>query len=115
MNNTQNPKIFISIASYRDPLLFFTLKNAYVNAVHPDNIVFAIVDQNDENQRNQMKKLPFFKQIRYCHIYPEDTLGVSWARSIAYSLYNAEDYILQVDSHTCFEEGWDENLIRQIS
>ena len=108
-------KIFISLASYRDPMLFFTLESAYSHAVHPENIVFGIVDQNEVNQRHEMEKLPFFAQIRYCHLYPEDTLGVSWARSIAYSLYNDEEYILQIDSHTCFEEGWDENLIDQLN
>ena len=115
MSNTQSQFIFIPIASYLDPLLFFTLNSAYKNAKYPKNLVFGVVDQNFTNQREEIKKLPFADQIRYCHLFPEDTLGVSWARSIAYSLYNGEDYLLQVDSHTYFEDGWDEKLINQLN
>ena len=30
------------------------------------------------------------------------------------SLYNDEDYFLQVDAHTVFEQDWDENLIKSL-
>lgn len=112
---SMKPTIFISIASYRDPMLLFTLQSAYSQASSPESIFFGVVDQHDLPQRDKFQKLFFFSQIRYCHLYPEETLGVSWARSIAYSLYNGEDFILQVDSHTYFERGWDESLIGQFN
>jgi len=40
-------KIFLSISSYKDPLLVNTLQSAYENAHHKENIVFAVVDQSD--------------------------------------------------------------------
>ena len=40
--------IFLSISSYKDPLLSNTLQSAYKNAHQKNNIVFAVVDQNEE-------------------------------------------------------------------
>jgi len=106
-------KIFVSLAAYCDDMLEFTLKSAYNSAKNKENIFFGVVDQNYENQRELIKTLDFSEQIRYCHTFPDDTLGVSWARHLVFSLYDNEDYFLQVDSHTYFEENWDENLINQ--
>lgn len=104
--------IFVSIASYLDPMLFFTLDDAVAKAVRPDLLSFGVVDQHGEDQRAAIAALPFARQLRYVHVHPEDTLGVSWARSTAFSLYNGETFLLQIDSHTLFEHGWDEQLRR---
>ena len=101
MNNT----IFISLASYCDDMLEFTLKSAFNSAKNKENIFFGVVDQNHVNSRDTIKSLEFSNQIRYCHIFPDDSLGVSWARHLCFSLYNNEEYFLQVDSHTYFEEN----------
>lgn len=102
--------IFVSIASYLDPMLFFTLDDAVAKAVRPDLLSFGVVDQHTRDQRAAIAALPFARRLRYVHVHPEDTLGVSWARSTAFSLYNGETFLLQVDSHTLFEHGWDEQL-----
>jgi hypothetical protein len=94
-------------------MLEFTLKSAFNSAKNKENIFFGVVDQNHVNSRDTIKSLEFSNQIRYCHIFPDDSLGVSWARHLCFSLYNNEKYFLQVDSHTYFEENWDENLIIQ--
>lgn len=104
------PRLFISIASYRDPMLFFTLSDALAKAARPELLSLGVVDQHHEDQRAMVAALPFARQVRYLHLHPQDTLGVSWARSIAFSLYDGEDFLLQVDSHTLFEPGWDEQL-----
>jgi hypothetical protein len=108
-----NQNIFISLACYRDPMLFFTLRDAVDKAVHPERLRFAVVDQHDNSQRDLIAGLPFAGLVRYVHVPLQDTLGVSWARNLAYSLYDGEQYLLQVDSHTCFEPGWDASLRRQ--
>lgn len=108
-----NQTIFISIASYQDPLLWFTLRHAHAMAARPELLRFAVVDQHSEDQRAIVKLLPFASQIRYCHVDPQDTLGVCWARNLAFSLYDGEGYLLQIDSHMCFEPEWDNNLRRQ--
>lgn len=105
--------IFISMASYQDPMLFFTLNDAFFKAARPELLRFAVIDQNSAEQRAAIKALPFAAQIRYVHIHPQETQGVSWARNLAFSLYDGETFLLQVDSHTCFEQGWDSNLRKQ--
>jgi glycosyltransferase involved in cell wall biosynthesis len=66
-----------------------------------------------EDQRAAIAALPFANQVRYVHVHPEDTLGVCWARSTAFSLYDGEDFLLQIDSHMLFEEAWDDKLLAQ--
>lgn len=104
--------IFISMAAYQDPMLFFTLQHAISKAARPELLRFAVVDQNGSDQRAALAALPYGRQIRYVHVYPRDTLGVCWARSVCFSLYDGEAYLLQIDSHTYFEPGWDD-LLRQ--
>lgn len=106
-------KIFISIASYCDELLFFTLQDCIAKANKPENLVFGVVDQNDATQKDKINELVFAKQIKYVYVNKIDTLGVSWARNIAFSLKDEEDYLLQIDSHMLFEQDWDKTLIDQ--
>ena len=108
------PAIFMSIASYRDMMLFFTLKEAVAKAKYPSSLRFGVIDQSVSDQRELIAELPFSAQVRYVHVKPQDTLGVSWARSLAFSLYDGEKYFMQVDSHTLFEQDWDDILIRQL-
>lgn len=107
------PKIFISIASYRDPVLPFTLDQAMGKAKYPECVFIGVVDQNDQPQHEKIKSLSYADRVRYIHVHAQDTLGVSWARSLAFSLYDGEEFILQVDSHTFFEQDWDETLMNQ--
>lgn len=108
-----NQTIFVSIASYLDPMLFFTLNDAIAKARHPQRLSFAVVDQSAQDQREAIAALPFAPQVRYVHVHPQDTLGVCWARATAFSLYDGEDFVLQLDSHMLFEEDWDEKLLAQ--
>lgn len=108
-------KIFVSIASYCDELLFFTMKDCIEKASKPQNIFFGIVDQNESTQRDEIEKLEFKNQIKYVYISHIDTFGVSWARNIAFSLWDGEEYLLQIDSHMLFEKDWDATLLDQYS
>ncbi|MDL2357581.1 MAG: GlcNAc-transferase family protein [Pseudomonadota bacterium] len=105
-----NQTIFISIASYLDPMLFFTLRDATAKAARPDLLRFGVVDQHRDNQRAAIMALPCGPQVRYLYVDAHDTLGVSWARNLAFSLFDGEHFLLQIDSHTCFEPGWDTGL-----
>jgi hypothetical protein len=105
-------KIFLSISSYKDPLLINTLLSAYNSASDKKNIVFAVVDQN--NHKLDLDIFPFKDQLRYLFLPAEYSRGCAWARSLAQSLYMGEDYFFQVDSHTIFEDSWDEYFISYI-
>lgn len=103
--------IFVSIASFCDPLLEFTINQAISNAKNPSDIFFGVIEQNHSE-----KALKFTsKNIRYVLIDPAHSKGACWARSLAMSLYNDEDWFFQIDSHTDFDQDWDKTLIDQFN
>ena len=104
--------IFISIASYCDPLLKFTITNAFSSAKFPANLRFGVIDQGPLDARLILEGETSRKQISYVHIDKRDTRGACWARALACSLYRGEDWFFQIDSHTLFEQDWDETLIQ---
>ena len=105
-------KIFISIASYQDLLLPITINSAFTNAKFKENLRFGIIDQC--KVKLDFSKAKLKDQISYVHIDPKDARGPCWARSLAQTLLNDEEYFLQVDSHTTFEKDWDVYLIEYI-
>ena len=105
-------KIFVSIASFCDPLLRFTVENALQQATYPDRLTFGIVDQSENSIEDELLAIHPF--ISYLHIDPHHSRGTCWARSLAMSLYNDEHYFFQTDSHMVFEPGWDEDLITML-
>ena len=109
---TKERQIFISIASYRDLYLPFTIDSALSNAVHPDRLVFGICWQFDESENlDRFIHDPRFRIRRYPFTA---SLGYGWSRAEVQKLYDGEKYHLLVDSHSAFAPGWDENLIAQL-
>jgi len=109
---TKERQIFISIASYRDIYLPFTIDSAIANAVHPDNLIFAICWQAHESERlDRFLDDPRFRIRKYPH---SASLGYGWSRAEVQKLYDGERYHLLIDSHSAFAPGWDENLIAQL-
>jgi len=107
-------KIFISIASYRDILLCTTIQSAYDNAAYKDSLIFAVIDQSYAAETLDLSQLAFSKQIKYVRLDPAYSRGVCWARHLAQTFYNDEDYFLQIDSHTIFDQDWDKILVDRI-
>lgn len=104
--------IFVSVASYRDPVLWETVAECMQNAADPKALTIAVVDQSDAPI--EPDKLPFRDQIRYIHVDHRYSRGPCWARSLALTLYGAEHHVLQIDSHTAFDAGWDATLVDQL-
>ena len=105
-------KIFISIASYQDPLLEATIYSAYNNAENPKDLIFGICDQS-ESPLN-ISSFEFSDQFKYEHVEPVNSEGPCWARSRIQEQFNNEDYYLQIDSHMQFEINWDTYLINYL-
>jgi hypothetical protein len=105
-------KIFISIASYRDPELESTIKNAIDNAEYPDNLYFGVVHQGLDKE---LPDLSFIKNKKIVSMHPRDARGAGFARSKAMELYDDEDYLLQIDSHMQFIKNWDTKLISELN
>jgi hypothetical protein len=102
--------IFVSVVSYRDPMLAFTIARALETARRPNDVHFGVVDQSPEPLAALEPKPAHLSYIR---IDPQYARGPCWARALAMSFYRGEDWFLQVDSHMDFEHWWDRKLINQ--
>jgi len=102
--------IFISVASYCDPLLDFTIRSAFTQSGRPERLVMAVVEQQLPELCVQLPP-QWAAQIRRVQLHPLDARGPCWARAIAMSMVAGERWFLQIDSHTLFEPGWDEHLV----
>tara|TARA_B100000287_G_scaffold434599_1_gene499510 strand:+ start:486 stop:1487 length:1002 start_codon:yes stop_codon:yes gene_type:complete len=105
--------IFISIASYQDPLLVSTIFSAYNNAQNKDALVFSICDQSDEGIK--FEEISFSNQIHYEHVDPLFSKGPCWARHRTQNFFKDEDFFLQIDSHTQFAPEWDSIFVEQLN
>ena len=104
--------IFVSIASYCDPLLGFTLERAAATAKHPEALHFGVVDQSPTPAK------PTFgwpRRLSYLRIDPVDARGPCWARAVAMTFYSGESWFLQIDSHMDFDPHWDVRLVEQAT
>jgi hypothetical protein len=107
----ENNVIFVSIASYRDPELIPTIKDCLHKAKYPNDLRFGVCWQHGENE-----DFPFLNhdQFRTISIPWEKSQGCCWARSQIQSLYNGEDFFLQLDSHHRFVQDWDQVIIDML-
>ena len=108
-------KIFVQIASYRDPQLEPTIKDMLANAKKPKNITFGIARQfSEEDGFDKLEDYRKDKRFRILDIPCEESKGVCWARNLTQQLYQGETYTLQIDSHMRFVKDWDDILIKMI-
>ena len=106
-----NNKIFVNIASYRDPLLPYTINSVLSKAKHPENITFGICWQYGEEE---VKTLPFKDaNIKIIKVPAKHSKGACWARSLAFELHTDEQFFWLIDSHLSVIQDWDEKLITQ--
>ena len=103
-------KIFVQIASYRDPQLVPTITEMLKYAKNPENLVFGICWQYDDTEPIDIyDNNPQFRVSK--HHYSESE-GLGWARNVTNQLHDGEEFTLQLDSHHRFLEGWDEMMVQ---
>jgi hypothetical protein len=111
----ENNKIFIQIASYRDPQLLPTIKDCINKAKYPENLVFSIawqhsIDDGWDNLYEYMND----NRFNIIDIDYRESKGACWARNLLQQKYSGEQYTLQLDSHHRFIENWDKELITML-
>ena len=113
---TTNNKIFIQIASYRDPELVPTIKDCIENAKSPNNLVFCICNQQhpDDEFNKNLEIYRKDKRFKIIDIDYDKSEGTCWARNLIQQRYDGEKYTLQLDSHHRFVKNWDHTLISMI-
>jgi len=109
----QEPRIFVQIASYRDPDCQWTVKDLFEKAAHPERIFAGIAWQFVEAEDGACfrETYPYPDQVRVLASDARLSRGTCWARSVVQELWRGEEYTLQIDSHMRFEPGWDEMLL----
>jgi hypothetical protein len=105
-------RLFVSIASYCDPVLPFTLRRAVATAAAPGQLHFGVVDQSPQDAP-RVAAPGGGARLSQVRIGAADARGPCWARAIAMSLYDGEAWFLQLDAHMDFDPGWDQRLIEQ--
>lgn len=100
--------IFINIAAYNEEDVLDTVSTAYSKAKSPENVYIGIVlHYPDKN----FPDLSGFKNVKIIERSDTIGLGLGITRGLASSLYNNEEYYLQIDAHTVFKQNWDSILI----
>ena len=106
-----NNKIFIQIASYRDPQLIPTIEDCINKAKNPDKLVFSIAWQHSEEDKwDDLSLYKSDKRFKIVDIDYQESKGACWARNLLQQNYAGEEYTLQLDSHHRFIENWDDEL-----
>ena len=89
-------RIFVQIASYRDPELVPTIKNLLAQAKYPDNLTFGICwqhsSEDDWDNLDQYQNDPRFRII---DVSWNESKGLCWARSQIQKLWSNEEYTLK--------------------
>jgi hypothetical protein len=109
----KNKTIYVSMATMDDTETTVSLQNLFNSADFPDR-VFVGLSCISKNKKfiKSIDSLKNKYKISVKHFTPDASiLGTGFGRFNAMSMYSDQDYFLQVDSHTNFENGWDTYLI----
>jgi hypothetical protein len=108
-------KIYIQIASYRDPELLPTIADALDKAKYPKNLVFGICWQHSPyDEWDNLDAYIDDERFRIIDMDYRDARGVPYARYLLNKQWKDEKYTLQLDSHHRFKKNWDAELIKML-
>jgi hypothetical protein len=111
----RRPRIFVNIASYRDTECQWTVRDLFLKARHPERIFVGICWQfvpGEDGDCFLFQTRP--DQCRVIEVDSRQSYGTCWARSKVQSLWQGEEFTLQIDSHMRFVQDWDEVLLEMI-
>lgn len=106
-------KIYVSVASFMDLELGFTVHDMLDKARYPNRLFISIYDQDDRHV-DLSKIFEKFDFDSYVHkkVHYSESRGVGHARhETQKNLSIGYKYYFQIDSHTRFEQDWDVNLV----
>lgn len=105
-------KIFINIASYRDPTLIDTIKDALQKSKNPDRLVFGLGLQYHDDEIPDLSFIPQ-NQLKIIKYDVDNRPGLVKIRYEISQLVTDENYFLMIDSHSEFCDDWDYKLISE--
>ena len=113
----RHEKIFVQIATYRDPQLVPTVADLLKKADDPTLFSFGICWQygpDDDLSALDFVVRDYGSTLRMKTFRFEESKGLCWARSVTNSLYDGERLTLQIDSHHRFVEHWDSLMMQDF-
>lgn len=108
--------IYVAIPSLGDSELIHTVTNLVTLSDNPNDIVIGVACLGPLSEFNELKKT--FKGNKNVLIEKFDffdNVGVGKGRKLAMHAYSGQDYLLQIDSHTLLQKGWDTTLLSLYS
>ena len=112
----RDPSIFVNIAAYRDTECQWTVKDLFEKARNPDRIFVGICWQfvpEEDADCFLIHTRP--EQCRVVEVHARDSRGACWARHRGQSLWQGEDFVLQIDSHMRFPRNWDDLMLETLA
>ena len=116
ISTPKDKTIFVSIASFIDKELRYTILDCINKAENPQNLHFGVCLQfNNEEGSNErcIDDLIEKYNISVRKFFYTESEGGCWARNQVQQLYKNEKYSLQVDAHFRFRKNWDTLAIEQ--
>ena len=106
--------IFIQITSYHDYELEKTIRDAIAKSSGETELVFGVhsIFYEDNSWIQPVREIP---NVRLVESKAPDNLGMGFGRYLADRLYAGEDYYLQIDAHSRFDQNWDTFLIDEVN
>lgn len=105
------PRIFVSIAAYRDTETPKTVRSLLEAADRPHRIKIGVLNQMSLRE-DQACLVGASDSVRETLVDYTEGLGACWARNYIWEkLYQGEEFVLQIDSHSRFDKGWDTKLL----
>lgn len=103
--------------SMNDNELIPSLKNCIHQASKDNqiNIGVAFSSLHDVDINYYIHETSKLDSVKFKYFDINEFVGVGAARKNAYSFYDGEDYLLQIDAHSFFKKNWDKQLIKNLN
>lgn len=113
------PRIFVQIASYRDPECQWTVKDLFAKAKHPERLTIGICWQYDMRDGTDaacfVEPYPYPDQVKVTEFDYRDAKGANWGRVQAEALLGNEEYVYLTEPHMRHVQDWDEKLLAMLA
>lgn len=107
--------IYISVPSVLDTEYYRTVDDIFSNADNPKSIfvgtAHSIPFKNPKIIDEIKKNLSMYPNVRSKFLNSYRSSGVGFGRLESMSMYDGEDYVMQIDSHTMMVKSWDTKII----
>jgi hypothetical protein len=98
-----------------DSELIKTVKDCLIKAKTSEDVHIHVACAGNRVFYNFVKHhLKDYTNVKFSYFELESSLGVGVGRAQAAAEYDNEDYYLQIDSHSRFDQHWDDQLIAKL-